>query len=62
MAAAHAIAALVVSVTLAGCASAPPAGTPEHAAWVKQKQAEGAANQQAGCLCGSLDNFPLPAR
>jgi hypothetical protein len=40
----------------------PPAGTPEHAAWVKQKQGEAEANQAAGCLCGSLQNFPNPAR
>lgn len=51
----------VAALWLAGCAGAPAREAPEYAAWVKQKQAEGAANQEAGCLCGSLARFRDPS-
>ncbi|HEX4884089.1 MAG TPA: hypothetical protein VFX05_08125 [Casimicrobiaceae bacterium] len=57
----RAVAAIGVAM-LAGCAGAPPAGTPEYAAWVKDKQEVAASIEKAGCACGATWFRDLPAR
>jgi hypothetical protein len=53
----RAVAAVVAACALAGCAGVPPAGTPEYAAWVRQKQEESAAIERVGRLGDSLGAF-----
>jgi hypothetical protein len=48
---------LLAAVLVAGCAGAPPAGTPEREAWIKQKQAEAAAIEENGRVGDSLRWF-----
>jgi hypothetical protein len=53
---------LAATGALAACAGAPPAGSPEHAAWVKDKQELAAAIEKAGCYCGADWFRDLPTR
>jgi hypothetical protein len=56
-----AIPTLLAAILVAGCAGAPPAGTPEHEAWIQQKQAEAAAIEENGRVGDSLRWFrPTP--
>ena len=48
---------LLAAALATGCAGAPPAGTPEHEAWIKQKQAEAAAIEENGRVGDSLRWF-----
>lgn len=52
--------ALGAAATIAGCAGIPPAGTPERAAWIKEKQALAAAIEVNGRYGDSLRWYPLP--
>lgn len=54
-----ALLALCAAASIAGCAGIPPAGTPEHAAWTKERQALAAAIEVNGRYGDSLRNFPL---
>jgi hypothetical protein len=56
-----AIPTLLAAILVTGCAGAPPAGTPEHEAWIQQKQAEAAAIEENGRVGDSLRWFrPTP--
>jgi hypothetical protein len=50
---------VVLAAGLQGCAGAPPAGSPQRAAWEKEKQAEAAGAERSGQRNDVSDPVPV---